>query len=154
MASILRDSDCPVLAAFRKQSKSNLTEWAKAVHISCPEKLQRLLEAKHDIRGPLAELIYVEEAHRLAESGDVDQVNQMTDLQLKLVAHSKGMFTQEQLNDQTPIKLRILLLALNRRPSPNPDGFEERLQTPDSEDNDNEGEKVILTRNNGVTMRF
>ncbi|KAJ4313667.1 hypothetical protein N0V94_006837 [Neodidymelliopsis sp. IMI 364377] len=131
MFSIFQDSDCSAFNAFKKQFK-----------------------ATHDTKAPMAELLYIEEAHVLALSGEVDQVNRMTDLQLKLVAYSKGVVSLEKLNTQTPFRLRIALLAMFARRS-TLDFLESGSESePSDDESEHEDEKIITTRNHGVVMRF
>jgi hypothetical protein len=131
MFSIFQDSDCSTFKAFKKQFK-----------------------ASHDTKAPMAELLYIEEAHVLALSGEVDQVNRMTDLQLKLVAYSKGIVSLEKVNTQTPFQLRIALLAVFARRS-TLDFLESGGESePSDDESDYEDEKIITTRNKGVVMRF
>lgn len=136
MFTILRYGNCPALAGMKNLSEGNLKELANAVHISLSEPLSDFITANYDTKASWAEIVYIEEAYQLAQSGEVDQVNQMTDLQLRVVAYGKSIVPQQELYDRSSFQMRLLLLAK----------FAHR---PDLEDG-----KIIFTKKNGVIMRF
>ncbi|KZM26950.1 uncharacterized protein EKO05_0004731 [Ascochyta rabiei] len=148
--SILRSGECSTLAASKKLSESNLEEIANAFHIRCLGPMREFLRVNYDNKALLAELIYLEDAYRLAQSGEVDQVNEMTDLQLRLVAYSKNILPLEELYSRNSFQIRISLLVMFAcRPALQ---FE---QDPESiEENDESEEKIIFTKLDGVVMRF
>ncbi|KAF1355632.1 hypothetical protein EJ07DRAFT_158271 [Lizonia empirigonia] len=158
MFSILRYGKCPALAAMKNLSGSNLKEVANALHIPHPEQHLKLMQANYDSNASLAELVYLEEAYQLAQSGESDQFNQMTDLQLRVVAYGKDIMPLEELYNRTTVRLRLVLRAkLSHRPaikSEESDGpGSSDFSTSDNNDDDEE-DKTILTKNNGVVMRF
>lgn len=117
ISSLLRNSNCPALDGMKKLPESNLKEMADAFDITLTKQLQAFIGAKGDKNSSLAELVYIEEAFQAAQSGEIDEINSMTDVQLRIVAYSENISPLEELNDKAPFRLRISLLAkFARRP--------------------------------------
>ncbi|KAJ4339004.1 hypothetical protein N0V95_007897 [Ascochyta clinopodiicola] len=158
MLSILRSGECSIMVTLNEVSESNLKEFADALHIFRLEPIREILKPNSDNKATLAELIYIEEAHRLAQSGEVDQINNMTDLQLRLVAYGKNILSLEKVYSRSSFQIRISLLAMFAcRPTLQFENCEldpKSSEEDDGEEDDESDEKIILTKCNGVVMRY
>ncbi|XPS73820.1 hypothetical protein M3J09_005955 [Ascochyta lentis] len=104
---ILRSGKCSALAALEILSGNDLKEFANAVHISCPGLIRQFIRANYSTKATLAELVHLEDTYRLAQSGEVDQVNQMAGLQLRLIAYSKSTLPFEELCNRSSFQIRV-----------------------------------------------
>jgi hypothetical protein len=139
-------TDCPALARYHAEAISTYLYASHNHHFVSPDTLQRLLNDildKHPdaVQEKLGEHFYFALGGALARLGEW---NKMTFLQLEHEARVQGLLGSSEEHDMTRWHLMVRLMAEKKRVEEMSIGGKE----------DECDEKVIVTQNDGVRMRF
>ena len=148
--------DCPALACYRAETISTYLHACRKYNLVSPDTFQRLLNNildKHPdaVEEKVGEYFYFALGSALASLGEW---NRITFLQLEHEARVQGLLGPSEEHDMTRLQLMLRLMAEKKR-------HEEEEREEDECDECDFGtyecccdEKVVLTRNGGVRMRF